>query len=155
MFNKKDFYLYEGLYFDQETFNRAKLMKIKGFDLMIFLQDYKDVYKLERGILIKQDKKSVLDYIGVSDCRDREFCYLVRNNKLIIFPIEIYYGIENRDGLLAYFSNKDYRDYVFNQVNCIGINVEFINGMTKSKDVIDEYNKQQKLIKTYNDLNNI
>lgn len=155
MFNKKDFYLYDGLYFDQDTFDKAGLIKKNGFDLMISLQSFEEVYKLEDGKLVKLDKKNVIDSIGVSDYRDREFCYLVKNSKLIIFPIEIYYGIENKGGLLAFFSNKDYRDFMFNQVSCVGFNVEFIETMAKSRNVIDKYNKQQQLIKTYNNLNNM
>lgn len=155
MFKKAEFYLYNGLYFDQDMFEKLGLMKRKGFDLMILLQDYEEVYKLENGILSKQTKSNIIDYIGVSDNRDREFSYLIRNNKLIVFPIEIYYGIENKDGILAYFTNKDYRDFVLNQVCCTGFDVEFIDCMTKSQSVINEYNKQQKLIKTYNSLNDI
>ena len=154
MLNKKDFYLYDGFYFVDEVFYHAGIIRNSGFELMILLQNYKEVYKLENDILLKQDKKKVSDLVGSSDSSNREFCYIVKGNKLILIPIEIYYGIAKSEQLLAYYTNRDIRDVMFNQVMSYNINA-IISDMCRSKDKIDEYTKHQKLIKSYKKLNNM
>ena len=93
-------------------------------------------------------------YTSSSDSSNREFCYIVKGNKLILIPIEIYYGIAKSEQLLAYYTNRDIRDVMFNQVMSYNINA-IISDMCRSKDKIDEYTKHQKLIKSYKKLNNM
>ncbi len=123
MFNKKDFYLYDGFYFDDDIFCQSGISKTTGF-------------------------------VGGPDNSNREFCYTINNNRVILIPAVIYYGIAKSGQLLAYYPSKNVRDIMFNQLINYNINA-IISDMCRSKDVIDEYSKHQRLIKSYKSLSDI
>lgn len=149
MFKKCELYYYDGLYLNEEEVKKLYIQKTDGIGLITALQKCISVYTLENGEKKHLDKKMLLNN-AMKD--NREFCYILKNNILVMLPIKVYYGIKNDYQVLAFWDDENIRDAMFDGVKRNGISI-LIADMAISSSMIDEYQKQLKLRKTYNSLN--
>ena len=150
MFEKKNFYLFNGLYLDEAELNAFNIKKSTTFDVVVLLQDYDQVYTLRYDALMAIDKDMAVK--SFMDNKMEEVFYTIKNDKFIVLPIQIYYGIRSANGqLIACYSDEKVRDAKIAHINKDGIN-SIISDISSNSEQIAEYHKHKKLIKTYNSL---
>lgn len=147
MFNECELYYYEGLILDDDDIKELNMEKTNGIGLITLIQNYTNVFGIENGEIIEIDKEKLLNNVIKTE---EEFCYIIRNNSLLLPPIKIYYGIKE-DRILAVWENKQIRDIKLHEIRVTNI-CTIIEEMSNTDSFIKDFNKQKKLRKKYNSL---
>lgn len=152
MFKSCNVYCYSGLYLDEKMLHDLEIKKISGFDLIFMLQNYPSIYSLGVNQLQKVDKNSLIAVLSKDDKKQQEFFYRVKNNSLVIVPIQMYYGISGLNGkLIAYYDDKNIRDAKLALSNSGGIQI-LAEDIDRERTKISEFNNQYQLRKIYSAL---
>ena len=149
MFKACEFYYYEELYLDNEALNKLLIKKIDQVGLITLLGKYSKVMGIHDGEVFQYSKSTIQSKILDPE---QEHFYRVKNNTLIIYPIKIYYGIQNNQGkIFAVYDNKRIRDIKLSEANKNSIHV-ILTDVQDSSLIVESYQKQMKLKKLYNSL---
>lgn len=150
MFKACEFYYYNELYLDDEALNKLEIKKTNQVGLITLLGQYVKVVGInEEGQVFQYSKNTIQSKIMNSE---QEHFYSIRNNTLIIYPIKIYYGIQNVQGkIFAVYDSKRIRDIKLSEANKNSIHV-ILTDVQDSLEVVENYQKQMRLKKLYNNL---
>lgn len=150
MFKACEFYYYNELYLDDEVLNKLGIEKTNQVGLITLLSNYAKIMGInDNGDVFQYSKTTIQNKILNSE---QEHFYCIRNNMVIIYPIKIYYGIKNnQDKVVAVYDSKRIRNIKLNEVLINSIHV-ILADIQDSSEIVENYQKQMKLKKLYNNL---
>ena len=150
MFKACEFYYYNELYLDAEVLNKLGIEKTNQVGLITLLSNYAKIMGInDNGDVFQYSKTTIQNKILNSE---QEHFYCIRNNMVIIYPIKIYYGIKNnQDKVVAVYDSKRIRNIKLNEVLINSIHV-ILADIQDSSEIVENYQKQMKLKKLYNNL---
>ena len=150
MVEECELYYYYGLYLNKEDLEKLAINKATGMELLSLMRDYCNVVSLaDEGKILCVDKNALQANVVF----DKEYCYMIRKDILILPDVTIYYSIKMENRIIAVYESKEVRDAKIKNIKLDDIFI--IQDMHESISIINEFNKQMNLKKTYNTLNNI
>lgn len=150
MFKACEFYYYNELYLDSEALSKLEIEKTNQVGLITLLSKYNKIMGInDNGDVFQYNKTTIQSKILDSE---QEHFYSIRNDTVIIYPIKVYYGIKNnQDKVVAVYDSKRIRDIKLKEVLINNIHA-ILDDVQESSKVIENYQKQMKLKKLYNNL---
>lgn len=148
MYQKCELYAYEGLYLDEEEITKLNIQKTNSIGLVALLQNTNCVFEMNANGYFNANK----EMLQVNAMKgNKEICYIMRNGILIVLPFKILYGVKNDKQIIAFWNNEKVRDAKFLDIKRNGVS-SIIFEMSSSQPIVDQYEKQLKLRKIYNNL---
>ena len=149
MFEKCELYYYEGLYLNEEEINKLGINKTNGIGLAALLQNTDKVLEMNVDGYYVADKET-LQLSAIRE--DKEYCYIIKKNILIVLPFKILYGIKNSKQIIAVWYYQNVRDAKFLEINKTASVSSITFEISSSQPMVEQYQEQLKLRKIHNNL---
>lgn len=148
MYKECELFYCDGLFLSSDEAKELNIEVADGIGLITLLQKYSNVFGMADGEVVSLDKQ-VLQNEALK--ANHMFCYIIKNNSLILPPIKIYYGIKKDNKILALWDSKRIRDIKLSDVKINNIH-SIVEDMSSSNSLIEDFSKQLQLRKVYNSL---
>ena len=148
MFQKCELYYFEGLYLNEEEITKLGIHKTNGIGLIALLQNVDRVFEMSIDGYCNANKEEL--QINAMK-KNKEYCYIIKNNSLVVLPFKIFYGVKNDKQIIAFWNYENVRDAKLLDIKSKGVG-SIIFEMSSSQSMIGEYEGQLRLRKIYNNL---